>query len=130
MAKTPPLTLAQREAVADLRGERGWTIKKIAEHLGVSIGAVSYRCLIEGIERAGHTPPVTEWTGPMIVKRGSYFVRRFSPAEDRDLLALEAQRLSHAEIGRRIHRRANSIKGRLATLARRDERAIAQQEIL
>lgn len=128
MPKAPPLTLAQREQIADLRGEKGWTIDKIAAHLGVSPGAVSYRCLIEGIERAGHTSPMREWRGPMISKRGSFFVRRFSPAEDAELLALAGLGLGDTEIGRRIHRRANSVKGRLATLARRDERVAARTE--
>jgi DNA-directed RNA polymerase specialized sigma24 family protein len=125
MAKAAPLTIEQREAIADLRGERGWTIDKIAEHLGVSHGAVSYRCLIDGIERAGHSFPKPS-TGPLVVTRGAFQVRRFTPDEDDRLIGLEAEGLSHAAIGRRLGRRANSVKGRLATLARRDERALAQ----
>lgn len=127
MSKAAPLTLAQHEAIADLRGEKGWTINRVAEHLGVSHGSVAYRCLIDGIERAGHRFPPTP-SGPMIVTRGVFQVRRFTPDEDKRLLALEAEGHSRAEIGRRLGRRANSIKGRLATLARQDERAITQKE--
>ncbi len=128
MAKAAPLTPAQHEAIADLRGTKGWTIKKVAGHLGVSPGAVAYRCLIDGIERAGHPLPRSS-TGPLVVTRGAFQVRRFTPAEDGQLLALERQGLSHAEIGRRINRRPNSVKGRLATLARIDERAITDEDI-
>lgn len=125
MAKTLPLTKVQHEAIADLRGERGWTIRKIAERLGVSHGAVAYRCLIDGIEKPGALPKTPEWAGPMIVMRRGFPVRRFTDDEDLRLLELEAEGLSHAAIGRALGRRANSIKGRLATLARRDERALA-----
>jgi DNA-binding NarL/FixJ family response regulator len=129
MTKRAPLTAAQREKIAELRGEKGWSMARIAQHLGVSEGSVSYRCLIDGVEKPGQ-PPRSPNQGPMIVRRGSFDVRRFSAEEDADLCALEAAGLSASEIGRRLHRRANSIKGRLATLARRDERSLAQADAL
>jgi IS30 family transposase len=128
MPKTPPLTPAQHDAIAELRGDKGWTIKRIAAHLGVTHGAVAYRCLIDGIEKPGPVPAPTEWRGPMVSQRGAYPVRRFTAEEDEWIVEYESRGHSHAEIGRRLGRKPNSIKGRLATLARREERALAQTE--
>lgn len=126
--KRKPLTPEQCDAIAELRGERGWTLHKVAAHLGVSHGAVSYRCLIDGIEKPGPTPAPVVWRGAMVSRRGDYLVRRFTSEEDDVILEGKAAGLSNAEIGRRLNRRANSIKGRLATLARRDERELAHKE--
>ena len=60
--------------------------------------------------------------GPLIQQRGDQIVRRFSPEDDKLLLELERQQLSYSEIGRRMSRKPNSIRGRLLTLARRDAR--------
>ena len=128
LRRRPALADAQREKIADLRGEKGWSMARIARHLGISKGAVAYRCLIDGIEKPGPVPKPAERAGPTIMQRGSFFVRRFSAEEDDRLLALEAAGHSASAIGRRLHRRPNSIKGRLATLARREERALAQTE--
>jgi hypothetical protein len=122
--RRPPLTATQRAEIAELRGNQGWTYARIAKHLGVAIAVVSYRCLMDGIERPGPAPKSPVCRGPMTIQRGVFQVRRFSAREDARLLELEAADHSYAEIGRRLHRRANSIKGRLATLARRDERAL------
>lgn len=64
-------------------------------------------------------------------RRGDHVVRRFTQSEDAQLLALAKQGLSDTEIGKRLSRRTNSVRGRLHTLARHDdrrERAAAQVE--
>ena len=63
--------------------------------------------------------------GPAVVHRGDHVVRRFMPDDDARLLALDAEGLGHSAIGRAMGRPANSIRGRLMTLARREARAEA-----
>jgi DNA-directed RNA polymerase specialized sigma24 family protein len=58
----------------------------------------------------------------------AFQVRRFTTEEDDWIVEYELRGYSHAEIGRRLGRKPNSIKGRLATLARREERALAATE--
>lgn len=128
MGKRAPLSAAQREQIADLRGVKGWTFGKIAERLGISEGSAQWLCLREGIEKPGRLPEFRPWSGPREIKRGNHVVRRFAPEEDKRLLSLEASGLSMNEIGRRLGRRHNTIVGRLATLARHDERATAREE--
>lgn len=112
------------DTIADLREQRGWTIKRIADHLGCSQGAVSWQCLINGIEKPGEhkfAPPARP--GAVCV-RGGHEVKRFTVDEDKRLVALDAEGLSHSEMGRRLGRRPNSVRGRLATLARLEERGL------
>ena len=130
MAKRRVLTAAQREQIADLRGERGLTFRRIAERLGISLGSAQWLCLREGIEKPGRLPVVQAWCGPRESTRGNHTVRRFAPDEDKRLLSYEASGLTINEIGRRLGRRHNSVVGRLATLARREERLSAQSDAL
>ncbi len=60
-----------------------------------------------------------------VVQRGNHVVRRFSPEEDEQLLALASEGLGHSAIGRRLMppRKPNVVLGRLLTLARREARA-------
>ena len=110
------------DTIAELRGVKGWGYERIGQHIGMSGNAVSWYCLVNFIERPGPPPPVHS-VGPMVVRRGNHDVRRFTADEDTRLLALEAQGLGYSEIGRHMGRKPNSIRGRLATLARRDARA-------
>jgi transposase-like protein len=124
-ASNPPrrrfTTQAQRDAIEQLRGTEGWTVKRIAKHLGLSRGAVDYWCLVLGVERAGAPIPSTP-PRPAVVQRGSHVVRVFTPAEDAALQAMAEARV--CDIARRLGRRSNSIIGRRLILARRAERAI------
>jgi IS30 family transposase len=130
VAKRWAITAAQREQIAELRGERGWSFRKIADHLGISYGSAQWLCLREGIEKPGPPPLVRAWSGPRESTRGNHVVRRFAPDEDVRLLSYEAAGLTVAEIGRRLGRRPNSVVGRLATLARRQERALARSDTM
>lgn len=99
--------------------EAGVARAEIARRLGMSIGAVDYHCLRLGAvapaARIVPSPPRT-----MEARRGDHVVRRFSPAEDARLLKLEAAGIAVNEIARRLGRPANSVRGRLQTLARHE----------
>jgi DNA-binding CsgD family transcriptional regulator len=112
----------QLEVVAAMR-EAGKSYGQIARRLGKHKNTISWCCLVNGID----SPKASKlWTdgikGPAEVIRGDYVLRRFTPEEDAELLRLEATGMSPAAIGRAIGRGRNSVVGRLATLARREER--------
>jgi hypothetical protein len=124
----PRITPALKEQIAELREGRGWSYQRIGRKIGLSEGAVSWHCLMLGIEppQACQSWPVPR--GPLVMKRGNHLLRRFTPDEDARLLALEAEGKSRNAIGRAIGRRPNSVTGRLATLARREARRELHQE--
>jgi transcriptional regulator len=115
-------TQEQLDDMATMR-ERGWSYNRIGSKLGMSANAVSWHCLRLCAEppRPSKLGPIP--TAPSVVARGNHLVRRFTQSDDAKLLQLEAEGLSISEIARRIGRRWNSTRGRLMTLARREERA-------
>lgn len=104
--------------------ERGCGYAEIGRAIGCSASAVSWHCLRLAVDPPKPYPlrPDYHRTCPIVQRRG-HVVRAFTPDEDARLIALDAQGLSYGEIGRALGRRANSIRGRLMTLARRDDRA-------
>lgn len=121
------MTLAQVKHAVELR-ERGHGYDYIGKEIGFSGSAVRWQCMKHGAEPKNN--PWKPWApgevkGPAIGKRfhpetGTYHeVRRFTPAEDAQLLELAEAGVTEAEIGRRLKRRTNSIRGRLMALARR-----------
>lgn len=112
--------------------ERGFTYGQIALRLDVSQGAIAWHCLKHGVESPRTTPSLS--TGGAkpgaIERRGNHLVRRFTPEEDRMILAMEAAGHNRAAIGRACTppRAPNSITGRLMTLARHEERAATRAE--
>lgn len=127
MAKRPRLDTAKKERIVILRTERSWSYRRIATELNLSPGAVSWHCLMAGIEKPG-TPPPDQAVGPMVVQRGNHVVRRFSDAEDRRILDLDEKGVPPLRIARQLGRKRNSVVARMATLARRDERRMVSQE--
>jgi transposase-like protein len=127
--KTPNLTEEQGVRIVEMR-ERGMSCGAIARIVGISAGAVSWHCLKEGADPPGLAAKVIDTTirGPEIVMRSGFPVRRFTPEDDRTLLALEASGLNYSEIARRLGRQPNSIRGRLYTLARHEARRDAAEE--
>lgn len=125
MSKRPPLTDMEKEIIAEKRS-RGVSINTIARILKRSPGAVQWHCLIHGIESPRQMPPRTNfYLFQSVVKRGNTIVRAFTPEEDARLVALDRDGLNYSDIGRALKRPRNSIQARLATLARREERAVA-----
>lgn len=113
------------ERIVEMR-EHGKAFTEIAEALGCSAGSVQYHCLRLGIERPGYLRGPCNYRSA-VVQRGDHVLRRFTASEDEQLLALEAEGLNVAEIGRAIGRRPNSVHARLMTLARRQERLEAAE---
>ena len=117
---------ADFDLMAELREERA-TYKAIAARLSrpdrpVTASEVSWHCLRLGVDVLTPWPLWEGVKGPAEMKRGDHIVRRFTPAEDAALLALEAAGTSVYRMAQQLGRRHNSIKGRLMTLARRDAR--------
>ncbi len=122
----PPrkLTDKQREKIAALR-EAGVPTHAIASRLGCSEGAVTWYCLVNGIE----PPPGRRRRLQPVPKKPKYYKRAdgrkarfFTADEDARLLEMERMGLNYTEIGRELDRKHNVIHGRLARLARRGTR--------
>jgi hypothetical protein len=104
--------------------EDGATLAYIAGQVGCSEKALSYHFLKNAVEPPNPRPLRPEhYLQCPLVKRGDHVVRAFAPDEDARLMDLEAQGLKDSDIGRILQRKPNSVRGRLMTLARRDERA-------
>lgn len=114
------VTPAMVERIAELREVRGWSFERIAQDIGLSRGAVQYRCLLEQIEPP-RTPP-KQSRMPRSFLRGRHPVRGFTPAEDAILLERRTTGSTISALARSLHRKPNSIRGRLLTLARRAAR--------
>ncbi|GLS44419.1 helix-turn-helix domain-containing protein [Methylobacterium brachythecii] len=112
---------SDRERMAELR-EQGVMLKDIAAEIGCSESSVWWHCLRIGAEAPKPRSLQVEYTGPMVMTRNGYPVRRFTADEDARLLALEAQGLREIDIARAIGRRRNAVVARLMTLARREAR--------
>lgn len=98
--------------------------KAIKEHFGVEVSesGIYWQCMVEGIERPDCKPLPQTAPGPRIYKRSGQQVRKFTPAEDKEILARIKRKESKASIGRLLGRPHNSITARLVTLARHDAR--------
>lgn len=124
MTRRPALTPAELERIAELTEERGLKPGQIARLVGCSIGSVTWAQLRIGADPHPDKPLSPVPTEPLTYVRASGPVRRFTKAEDDQLLKLEAEGFGPKQIGNRLDppRRWNSIKGRLMTLARRQAR--------
>lgn len=116
------------QALIAERREAGAELKAIADEFNCTQGSVQWACLKLGAELPNpcRLNPLQYLQNP-IVMRGNHVVRAFTPQDDEQIRDMEARGLNNSEIGRRLTpvRKPNSIKSRLMTLARRDERAMA-----
>lgn len=120
------LTEADIERAIVMRERQGMSLDSIGAIIGCSGKALSWHFLQRAVNKPKPAPLRLDYHLECpVLKRGNHLVRAFTPEEDARLLALEAQGLTHTEIGRALGRKPNSVKGRLMTLARRDERAEA-----
>lgn len=124
MTRRRNLTEGEKAWAAQER-EKGRSLDDIADELGCSRGSVEWHCLLVGADPPKVRQPAPVPTEPIILKRGGRQVRRFTQAEDSQLLAMSLENKTDTEIGRALKRRSHSIRGRLATLARREARAEA-----
>ncbi|MBL4641576.1 MAG: hypothetical protein JKX86_07115 [Verrucomicrobiales bacterium] len=120
------LSDAQIDEMCALR-EKGWGTRRIAEHFTnagtpISEGSVSWQCLVNGAD----APPRLRGKSAQAsapYRRNGHLVRPYSADDDALLRILDMQGCPVAVIARRLARKPNSIRGRLATLARQDARA-------
>ena len=119
---TPEEKQVRIDAIAELREGKGWSYRRIGERLGLSPGYVSWLCLVNAIEKPGTSFPTSRVKPGSIEGRGGHEIRRYTAEEDDELLRLEAAGTNYSAIARALGRKPNSIRGRLATLARREAR--------
>ncbi|MCJ2143678.1 hypothetical protein [Methylobacterium sp. E-066] len=117
-------TPEQHEQMAEMR-EKGRTYGQIALAFGCSESTAYWTCLRLGADRPGSRPLQSHAAGPEVVLRNGRPVRRYSAEEDAQLLALAEEGRGDSEIGHIIGRRPNSVRARLATLARHEARSEA-----
>lgn len=122
MSRRPNLTQEQKDFAFEKR-EAGWSINRIAMRLGVSPGSIAWHCLAMGADPPNARPIDKAIKGPVSCLRNGKSVRRFTPEEDQQLVAMRLAGKTDTQIGRVVGRRSNSIRGRLMTLARHDARA-------
>lgn len=112
--------------------EKGWGIVRIAEHFAqcgspISANAINWQCM-----KVGADPPLRHWgkhtQAAEPYSRNGNVVKPYSAAEDALLVELDIQGFKLSVIARRMGRRTNSVKGRMMTLARREQRA-EQREV-
>lgn len=115
----PRLTDQQIDRLVLLR-ERGWSYDAIGKELGRSGSAIMYHCL-----RLGVLSPRQRWQpAPTAALSHVGFggtCRRFTCAEDQELLRLESEGLASDAIAARMGRARTSVRMRLMRLALRDE---------
>lgn len=111
------------------RREAGAELKNIAAEFDCSEGSVQWACLKLGAELPKpHFLKLRHHIQNPVVERGNHIVRAFTPDEDEKIRDMAARGFGDSAIGRSLTpaRKPNSIKSRLMTLARRDERAAAE----
>ena len=112
------ITDAQLEAAIDMR-LRKKTIPQIGLKLGVKPNTIDYH-----LRRLGVFPPGWVHRGAEQSRKGyersGHTVRKFTPEEDALIEKLDQEGLGYSAIGRRIGRKANSVRARLTALANRE----------
>lgn len=112
----------QIEQAVELR-ESGLTYRAIGNQLGMHPGAVAWHCLMLGADTPQTRHKVIPLGGAMVTIRQGHQVRRFTHEEDAKMIEMDLAGARIADICRTLGRRQNSVTGRLATLARRDNRS-------
>lgn len=120
--RRPNLTREEIDRAIELREQHGWSVPRCARAIGCSASALDYHFLKLGVDGPAPPPLSPVPTEPVAQRRNGRIVRRFTVAEDAELLDLESQGVRVNEIARRLGRRPNSVRQRLMTLARREER--------
>ncbi len=114
-------TQEQIDKSLDLR-ERGLSYGQIRLRTGVHEKSVERYCRINGVDVPN---PQTEYTGPTDYFRNGQRIKTFSAEEDSQIQKWDMQGVPRNEMARRLNRAHSSIRNRLASLARQDERRAA-----
>lgn len=116
----PKLTAEQVEQLVAWR-EEGRSYGWIASRLGITNGGVHYQCLKHGAISPRQRGRSTVGGPAVFTASDGRVQRRFTPEEDRQLIALELEGLGYAEIATRLGRPRTSVRIRLMTLAQHEE---------
>lgn len=133
---TRKMTEQQFQRACELREGRGLSSNKIVSQLKLDItaGALDWHFLINGVDPPQAKPRRDQFysLAGREHQRGAFMVRRFTREEDEIVQELSKQGLRIADIARSLRppRRPNSVRGRLATLAREESRQEAESELV
>jgi len=117
------LTPEMKARLLRLREEGGLSYNEIARQLGVSSSTVEHHCLWSCAEKPGR-PMLSRVVPGMVIHRSDgRVIRRFTDAEDAEILRRAATGERPSRIARAIGRRPGSVITRLYTLARQQARA-------
>lgn len=108
--------------------ERGLSFGQIARKTGMNAASVEWYCLFTGAELPGPPKPHVTTGGPMQYMRKGHLVRRYTPEEDEIILRMSLEGVPRVDIAAKVGRKPNSVKTRLATLARIEARQEAMAE--
>lgn len=109
----------QLETIERMR-ERGRSYRAIGAATGLSENTVAGLCLAMAIE-GPRIPKVP--IRPEVYLRGTSVIRSFTAAEDSSLIEMVEADMPLNDIARALGRYTSSVRNRLRTLARREERA-------
>ncbi|MBB4859662.1 transcriptional regulator [Novosphingobium chloroacetimidivorans] len=121
------LTDEQVATACEMR-EAGKTLQQIANHFAtrgvkVTVGSIEWVCLTHGADLPeDRRRPHYALRPGMVISRGGHVMRTFTADEDQQLLTMEQRGDGIADIARSLGRKSNSVRGRLATLARKQSR--------
>jgi hypothetical protein len=123
MAKKRMLTDEQVEAACRLREDDGLSTAQIVRQLKLPIGekSLEWVLIVNGAESPNAVVQADFYRyAGMVVGRGKHVMRYFTREDDVTILALERAGKNPGQIGRSLNppRRPNSIRGRLAIIAR------------
>jgi hypothetical protein len=121
--RRPNLNAEEKSEIARLR-EKGWGLERLAEKFASRVGSISWCCLMAGVSPPGADrckSSQNAFLEPEYTRNGKP-VRRFLPDEDRLIKEMRESGATIADICRATKRRHNSIVGRLAALAKQEEK--------
>jgi AraC-like DNA-binding protein len=107
------LDAADPAHIAELR-EKGWSYTRLAQKFGVSEGAIHYHCMAQGAV-SPRTSPGRKGPAEVVGSNGVR-QRRFSEAEDAEILRLRGEGATISAIARSLGRANTSVRVRAMTL--------------
>lgn len=114
------LTAEEKTKIAYLR-TKGWGLERLAAEFKCTVGSVGWCCLMAGVTSPGFERRAPAKKLPATYKRNGKVVRRYTPKEDETIESMREAGKTLSEISKATGRRHNSIIGRLATLAMKQE---------
>lgn len=101
---------------------KGLSYGQIEMRTGMKASAVAWYCLFERVELPNGDIAAPRPALPMRYTRNGNIVRRFTAEEDIVVMRMTIEGKSAGSIARHLNRPRTSVKGRIATLARKSSR--------